>query len=401
MNNATSSPGPMAAAIARRIERQPLTDSSLGWLKEIGSGVTLDLAGEYGVGVLPENVIQAVEKALDVGETHYTDRPGLPALRQAVAQKLAGEQGFTVDPVTEVIISCGGQEGMYLALQVLAQPGCEVLIPDPCPAFLSKAVRQARGAPVPVSLQAEEGFEMKASRILEHLTGKTRLLVLSNPSNPTGAVISAEEMARIAALAQEYDLLIVSDESLDGSLAGDVRHRSVASFSEAARRTVVVGSFSRLHSLASWRVGYFAGPRSLVQPIRDLKQAMTICTSAMAQYAALEVLTGPQGWLKQRRATLDAKRAYVLKALDKMGLPHSRPAVTPYVFVDVRGTGLSSEEFSTWLLAESRVAVVPGSQFGLQGEGYVRLSLWSAFSELEQAMRRMKWALDRAFGGGR
>ena len=389
----------MAAAIAERAGRWRLVDPQSGWSQETIFETTLDLSDDYGDVVLPENVITAVEEALDRGETHYTNRAGVPALREAVARKLSGEQSFNVDPTTEVVITCGGREGMFLALQVLIQPGDEVLVPDLRPTFIDEAIRLAGGILIPVSLLAKEGFEMQASQIQERLTDKTRLLVLVNPSNPTGAVISAEEMARIGALVQERDLKVVSDEVLDESLDGDVRHTSIASFPEMAQRTVVVGSFSKLHGLASWRVGYLSGPKALVTPIRDLKQAMTICTSAMSQYAALEAMTGLQDWLVRRRDALDTRRQLVLRALDDMGLPHSRPHATPFVFVDVRSSGRSSGDFAAWLLSNARVAVMPGSRFGDQGEGYIRLPLWSTLSELEQAMRRMKWALNQASRG--
>ena len=174
-------------------------------------------------------------------------------------------------------------------------------------------------------------------------------------------------MAAIAALAKEYDLTVISDESLDESVGGEARHTSIASFPRAAERTLIVGSFSRLHDLASWRVGYFAGPKEIAQPVRDLKQAMTICTSAMAQYAALEAMTGPQDWLVQRRAEIDQKRAFVLAALDRMGLPHSNPTATPYVWVDVRHCRPLLDEFASWLLAEAGWLSDPAAILALRG----------------------------------
>jgi len=402
-------PGPMAAALARRVSDWRVTPSPQGQPGQSGFDGILDLSTDYGPGVLPHDVIRAVVLSLDEGETHYTTRSGLPALAQAVAHKLESEQGFTVDPATEVVISCGGQEGIFVALQVLTQPGTEVLVPALRPAFIDEAIRLAGGAAAPVPLLVDDGYVMTADQIRKVMTAdqirkalgpKSRVLLLRNPSDPTGAVIPAGEMARIANLAQKHDLTIIADESLDESLDGDVRHTSIVSFPEAAQRTVVVGSFSRLHALASWRVGYFAGARSLVTPVRNLRQAMTICTSAMSQYAALEAVTGPQGWLLRRRTELDAKRQYVLAALDGMRLPHSRPVATPYLFVDVRSTGRSSEEFAGWLLGQAAVMTVPGSRYGSQGGGFVRLSLWPTFSELEQAMRRMRRALRKGVGGG-
>jgi aminotransferase len=399
MENTAIDLAPMAAALARRVIDRHVSLPQQAQPGQSGFDGILDLSADYGSGVLPLNVIRAVMHSLDEGETHYTTRSGLPALAQAVARKLQREQGFIVDPATEVVISCGGQEAVFIALQILAQPGTDVLIPALRPAYVDEAIRLAGGTAVSVPLLADHDFVLTADRIRESLRAKGGVLLLRNPSDPTGAVIPTEEMARIAELVQAYDLTVIADESLDESLDGDVRHTSIVSFPEAAQHTVVVGSFSRLHALAAWRVGYFAGVRSLVKPVRNLRQAMTICTSAMSQYAALEAITGPQDWLLHRRSELDAKRDYLLAALDGMVLPHSLPAATPYVFVDVRCTGRTSEEFAAWLLGQAGVTTVPGSRYGPQGEGYVRFSLWPSFSDLERAIRRMRWALAQSVGG--
>jgi aspartate/methionine/tyrosine aminotransferase len=376
------------------------TDNRLDGLNLTEDGV-LDLSGEYDGGPLPEHVVAAVEASLDRGETHYTTRPGLPALAQAVAKKLGREQGLDLDPSLGVVISTGGRESLFAAIQVLARPGDEVLVPALRPAYIDADIRLAQAVLVPVPQVYETGFQIKAAAIQACLTHKSRLLLLSNPANPTGVVIPRDEMAAIAALAEAHDLTVISDESLDESLDFKACHSSIASFPEAARRTLIVGSFSRLHDLASWRVGFFAGPKEIAQPVRDLKQAMTICTSAVAQYAALAALTGPHDWLARRRAEIDQKRAFVLAALNRMGFPHSNPSAAPYVWVDTRSAGRSSGEFASWLLAQARVAVTPGSRFGPQGEGYVRLSLWPSLTQLELAVRRMGKALAGRHEGGR
>lgn len=368
------------------------TDGRLAGLN-LSEDEILDLSSEYDGGILPEHVIAAVEDSLDQGETHYTTRPGLPALARAVAQKLNREQGLGVDPALGVIISTGGREGLFAATQVLTGPGDEVLVPALRPAFIDADIRLAKAVLVPIPQTSEDGFQIKAKSIHACLSDKSRLLLLSNPANPTGTVIPAEELKTIAALAEAHDLTVISDESLDDSVDGEARHTSIASYPEAAGRTLVVGSFSRLYDLASWRVGYFAGPKEIAQPVRDLKQAMTICTSAMAQYAALAVLTGPQGWLARRRVEIDKKRDFVLAELEGMGLSHSKPTATPYVWVDVRSIGFPSDEFASWLLAEAGVAVTPGRHFGSQGEGYVRLSLWPSLTQCELAVGRMGEAL--------
>ncbi|NLE77484.1 MAG: aminotransferase class I/II-fold pyridoxal phosphate-dependent enzyme [Chloroflexi bacterium] len=391
--------GPMASAIAQRAERWRVVEPASGWPREMRFEHTIDLSGDSGDPVLPENVLAAVEASLDQGETHYTDRPGVPALRKAVAAKLAALQGVTVDAGSGVVISNGGREGVFVGLQVLASAGDEVLAPELRPAFVDEGVRLSQATLVPVPLRAADGFAMTAAQIKSRLTPKSKLLLLVNPATPSGAVLSAEEIGRIADLVAEHRLTVIADESLDEGLGQHARHVSLASVPAAAPHTLTVCSFSYLYGLASWRVGYFAGPKELVTPVRDLKQAITICTSAMAQFAALEAMTGPQGWVEARRAEMDAKRALVLAALDELGLPHSQPQATPYVFVDVRSSGKKAEPFACWLLSEARVAVLPGPVFGAKGEGWVRISLWPTMSDLEQAMRRLKWALNVRAGG--
>ncbi|MBM4456365.1 MAG: pyridoxal phosphate-dependent aminotransferase [Chloroflexi bacterium] len=401
---------PTAAAVAERAAAWGPLDAGSGWPRCIAHEGQLDLSADYGDTTLPEAVVKTVEDSLLRGETHYTDRPGLPALREAVARKLAADLHIHVDWRNEVVISCGEQEGVFLALQVLIRPGDEVLAPDPRPEWLDESVRLARGVLTAAPLLPKDGFELKAEQIAARLTDRSRVLVLVQPSNPTGAAISAGELGRIAALAADRNLTIIADEALDESFAGQARHTSIASLPEAAGRTIVVGSFSKFFGLASWRVGYFAGPKDAVTTIRDMKQAMTICTSAMAQYAALAMLTQVNDWLTARRNALDQAREIVLAALDALGLPHPARGgladgrqASPYVFADVRPlravsalTGGSSVAFADWLRTEAEVTVAPGSRFGLGGEGFVRISLWPPLSDLEQAMRRLRWAAARA-----
>jgi aspartate/methionine/tyrosine aminotransferase len=372
-----------------------------GWPAQSGFQSAIDLSRDLAAGFLPDRILEAVETSLDQGETHYTDRPGVPGLRQAVAKKLADQQGITVDPGGEVVISAGGQVGVFVGIQVFTNPGDEVIVPSLRPGYVDEAAALAQAKLVPAPLKVEGGFRLQASAVESCLTDKSRVLLLANPANPTGAVLSADEVDKLAALAAKHDLTVIADESLDESLGTEARHTSIAAHPEAAGRTLLAGSFSYLYGLASWRVGFFAGPKELVTPVRDLNQAITICTSAMAQFAALEAMTGPQVWLNKRRMLLDRKRALAVAALDAMGLKHSQPQASPYLMVDISGTGRSSEDFATWLASITKVSVTPGTRFGPDGEGYVRLSLWPSLTEVEQAMRRIAWALGRETGGMR
>ena len=349
----------------------------------------IDLArGELDRPTAP-HIIAAVADALDRGETHYTSRPGIAPLRHALADHLASETGIAYDPHTEILISSGAQEGLFVAVQMLVRPGDEVLLADPGYPTYADAVRLAGGVAVLVPVDPLAGTGMTAKAIAACLTPRTRLLVLVSPDNPTGAVTDRAEMAKIAALAVERDLLVIFDEIYKMLLFDGAEHVNIAAFPGMRSRTVTVGSFSKGYAMTGWRVGYVAGEAHLIQPITDLKLALSICSAAPSQWAALAALTGPRDAITGMLDDLHERRTTLLPKLTAMGLLHGNPRGAYYVFADIRSTGLASAECARIFHERAGVRTLPGHLFGPGGEGYLRFSLASPAPLIREAMTRL------------
>jgi aspartate/methionine/tyrosine aminotransferase len=335
------------------------------------------------------HIIAAVADALDRGETHYTARSGIAPLRHALADRIAAESGVTYDPQAEILISSGGQEGLFVAVQMLVRPGDEVLLADPGYPTYGDAVRLAGGVCVHVPVDPTAGVGLTAAAIAACLTPRTRLLVLVSPDNPTGAVIGRGEMTKIAALAVERDFLVLFDEIYKAFVFDGAEHVSIAAFPGMRERTVIVGSFSKEYAMTGWRVGYVVGEAHLIQPITDLKLALSICSAAPSQWAALAALTGPQDVVAAMRADLAERRAALLPALAAMGLPHGNPRGAYYAFANIRSTGLSSADCARVLLERAGVRTLPGHLFGPGGEGFLRFALAQPAPAIHDAMTRL------------
>lgn len=335
------------------------------------------------------HIIAAAAAALDRGETHYTARSGIRPLREALSERLAAESGVRYDPQTEILVSSGAQEGLFVAVQMLLQPDDEALLADPGYPSYADAVRLAGGEPVSVPVDPLRGVGITADAIAARLTPRARLLILVTPDNPTGAVISRDELATIAALAVARDLVVIFDEVYKAYLFDGTEHTSIAAFPGMWERTIVIGSFSKAYAMAGWRAGYVAGAASLLQPITDLKLALSICSAAPSQWAAYAALTGPQDAVAATLIELTERRAALLSALDALGLPHSKPQGAFYVFVDIRSTGLSSTDCARLLLDEAGVRTLPGTLFGPGGEGFLRLALVQPVPVIREAMARL------------
>jgi aminotransferase len=349
----------------------------------------IDLArGELDLPTAP-HVIAAVADALDRGETHYTARAGIAPLRRALADQLAAETGIAYDPQREILISSGGQEGLFVAVQMLVRPSDAVLLADPGYPTYADAVRLAGGVAVSVPVDPLAGTGMTAEAIATRLTPHTRLLILVSPDNPTGAVIDRTEMAKIAALAVERDFIVLFDEIYKVLLFDGAEHVNIAALPGMRSRTVTVGSFSKGYAMTGWRVGYVAGEAHLIQPITDLKLALSICSAAPSQWAALAALTGPQDATTAMLDELHERRTALLPKLAALGLPHGNPRGAYYAFADIRSTGLSSEECARLFLARAGVRTLPGHLFGPGGEGYLRFSLASPAPLIGDAMTRL------------
>lgn len=352
------------------------------------AGPVSDLATEEMDWPAAEHIAQATIDALQRGETHYTDRVGIVPLRQALATRIAAEDGLDYNPLGEVLICGGGREALFVATQMIIEPGDEVIVPDPASTVLAEVVKLANGVPVKVSTRAEDGFALKADAIAAAITPRTRVLLFASPAAPTGAVTTGGDLAEIAALARKYNLIVIWDETFRTFVAEGVRQENIAGLPGMRERTAIVGSFSARYAMTGWRTGYVVAPASLLRPITMMKQALTICSAAPSQWAAHAALTGPQGESLELAREVAARRAAAIPALAAIGLT-AHGQGTPYLFVDVRPTGLDGRTFAARALLETGVRLLPGDDFGPGGAGFVRLSLTLPTPRLVEAIGRL------------
>jgi len=342
----------------------------------------------------PPVIVEAAIKALHNGFTHYTHWAGLEELRQAISAKLKRDNGLNYDPNTEIVVTTGVQEAMYVLFQCLLNPGDEVLIADPLYTAYNFMVTYAGGRIIHVPTEEKDHFILQPRALLERITPKTKAVVVNTPNNPTGAVIPEEILKEIAALAIEKDLVIISDEIYEKIIFDGARHVSIASLPGMYGRSIVLNGFSKAYSMTGWRLGYMAAPSDFIQKCRMLKYALTISVNHAVQAAALAVLDEEDDSVRETVAVYDERRRLVMSRLDEMGLSYSYPAGTFYIFVNITSTGLSSFEFCRRLLQDAQVQVMPGTVYG-NGEGYIRISLTAPLDQMERGMDRMASAVKR------
>jgi aminotransferase len=341
--------------------------------------------------VPPPHVLEAVKRALDLGKTHYTLTSGLPELREALAKKAKREYGLTYNPETEVLVTVGGTQAIFLALMALTNPGDEVLIPDPGFVCYQPSVLIASGIPVSMPLLEENGFRLNAEAVMSHVTEKSRIMIVNSPNNPTGAVFSYDDLSSLARLAVECDLIVISDEVYERITYEGVRHYCLASFPGMRERTLVVGSFSKTYAMTGFRVGYVLGPEELIAPMMLTHQFSVACVSGPAQYAAAAALEGPQDFVDDMVAEFDRRRRLLHKRLNEIeGFSCILPKGAFYVFANIKRLGMSSEELAEVLINEGKVVTVPGSAFGRYGEGYLRFSYATQYDKIEEALDRIE-----------
>nr|WP_322507974.1 pyridoxal phosphate-dependent aminotransferase [Anaerolinea sp.] len=341
----------------------------------------------------PAPIVQAGIRSLQAGYTHYTSNSGVMELRQTLAEHLERLYGVHYDP-TEIIITVGGSEALYLAASATLDPGDEVIIPTPCFVSYQAQVHMAGGVPVEVPCRMENNFEVDPQDVAAAITPRTKAILLGFPSNPTGAIARRETLLEIARLAEEHDLLVMSDEIYD-RLVYDGQHVCFPSLPGMWKRTILLGGFSKDYAMTGWRIGYAAAPHAILQGLLRLHQYTVMCASTTAQMAAIEALRNGEEYVQQMVAEYDRRRRLIVKGLNEIGLPTFEPKGAFYAFPKVSVTGLDDETFASRLLAEERVAVIPGSGFGAGGEGHVRISYATAYEKLEEALRRMERFVNR------
>lgn len=337
----------------------------------------------------PSHIVEAAVKALREGMTHYTPTQGIPQLREAIAGYYR-RFGLEVNPEKEVIVTPGSQQALYLTLACTVESGDEVLIPDPSYLVYVPTVRFLGGRPVRFPLRSE-GFHLDLEELKSKITDKTKIIILCSPNNPTGTVLTEEELRGVADLAEENDLLIISDEIYSEFIWEGRRHVSIASLPGMRVRSVVIVSFSKTFAMTGWRLGYLIAEGGLVEEMLKIQGNMVLCPAAHVQVAGVAALTGPWEPVRRMAEEYRRRREFMARRLDGIeGVACPKPEGAFYLFPDISEISQSSVEFCRGLMKEKEVAIVPGSAFGLLGEGHVRIPLVKPIEVLEEAARRIE-----------
>jgi aminotransferase len=338
----------------------------------------------------PDSILQAGIRSLQKGETHYTSNSGKLEVRQAVANNLKRLYGVTYDPVNEIILTVGVSEALYLTFTAVLDPGDEVIIPTPCFVSYQAEVILAGGVPVEIPSRLEDDFQLDPDAVRAAITPRTRAIFIGYPCNPTGAVATREVLTRLAEIAIQHDLLIISDE-IYARLVYDFEHVCVPSLGEAVKeRTLLLGGLSKAYAMTGWRIGYACGPAALIKGLVRIHQYTIMSAPTTAQDAALEALLNGENDVRSMVSEYDRRRRLIVEGLNRLGLKTFTPRGAFYAFPLIKASGLNDEAFAEALLKEQHVAVVPGNAFGLGGEGFVRCCYATAYEQIDEALRRME-----------
>ena len=372
-------------------------------LKEQGVDVIGLGAGEPDYNT-PENILDAAYQSMKDGQTKYTPAGGLPALKQAIIDKLARDQKLTYEP-SEILVGVGAKHVLYTLFQVILNEGDEVLIPIPYWVSYPEQVKLAGGVPVYIEATADQEYKISAKQIKEAITEKTKAIIINSPSNPTGMIYSEQELQEIADVCKEADILIISDEIYEKLIYGDAKHRSIAELStDSKERTIVINGVSKSHSMTGWRIGYAAGNKQIINAMTDLASHSTSNPVTTSQFAAIEAYNGPQDAVEEMCKAFESRLETIFPKVAAIpGFTLIKPQGAFYLLPDVTEasvkTGYSSvDSFVEALLTEAKVAVIPGSGFG--SPNTIRLSYATSLELLEEAVSRIvsfvrsKWQED-------
>ncbi len=343
----------------------------------------------------PGPILEAGVRSLRAGETHYTSNSGKLELRQAIADHLFELYGVRYDPLNEIIITVGVSEALYLAMNALLNPGDEVIIPTPCFVSFQAETIMAGAVPVEIPSLLENNFQLDPDRIRAAVTPRTKLIFVSYPNNPTGAVATRETLEAVAKIAEEHDLFILSDEIYDRLVYGH-QHVCVPSLGPAIqKRTILMGGFSKDYAMTGWRIGYAAGPATIIQGMTRVHQFTIMSAPTTAQDAALTALSDGEKYVQEMVAEYDLRRHLIVGGLNKLGLTTFEPRGAFYAFPQITASGMDDETFAEQLLHEEQVAVVPGNAFGPGGEGFVRCCYATSYEKIEAALQRLENFMNR------
>jgi aminotransferase len=336
----------------------------------------------------PEPIVSAGIAALQQGATHYTSNSGLVELREAIAAHLARRYRVSYNPETEVLVTVGVSEALYLAMAGTLDAGDEIIFAEPCFVAYEPTAKMVGAVPVMIPTTPATDFQLTAEAIEGAITERTKALLIASPNNPTGAVIDRERLLEIAELAERHNLVVISDEIYDRLVYG-VEQTCFASLPGMRERTIVLQGFSKSYAMTGWRVGYLTGPAELVWEIRKLHQYLIMSAPTVAQWAALKALDVGDPFVDAMHAEYNRRRQLIVGGLNDLGLGCTEPHGAFYAFPCVESTGMDDNAFAEMLLEEEHVAVVPGRAFGPSGVGFVRMSYATAYEKIEIALERI------------
>lgn len=332
--------------------------------------------------------------SLERGRTFYTSNAGLKDLKIEISKYLQRKISVSYDPDSEIIVTVGGSEGIDIAFRAMLDPGDEVLIPQPSYVSYLPCTVLADGVPVVIPLQQKNEFKLTAEELEAAITPKTKILVLPYPNNPTGAIMTKEDLEPIAEVVKKHDIFVLSDE-IYSELTYKYDHVSIASLPGMKERTLVINGFSKGFAMTGWRLGYICGQKKIVEQMLKIHQFAIMCAPTNSQYAAIEGLRNCDDEVQQMRTAYNQRRRFLLHEFKRMQLDCFEPFGAFYIFPNIQEFGMTSEEFATRFLEEEKVAVVPGSAFGDCGEGYLRVSYAYSLEDLKEALGRLGHFIDR------
>ncbi len=335
--------------------------------------------------------------SLERGRTFYTSNAGLRELKEEIAKYQKRRFGLEYDPDSEIYVTVGGSEAIDDAFRAMLDDGDEVILPQPSYVSYEPCIVLADGTPKVVELEEENEFKLKKEQLEDAVTKKTKILLLPYPNNPTGAIMTGEDLKDVAEFVVKHDLYVVSDE-IYAELTYGGKHVSIASFPGLKERTVLINGFSKSYAMTGWRLGYACGPRRIIEQMLKIHQFAIMCAPTASQYAAVEALKNGDGDVDAMRGEYDRRRRYLMSAFEDMGLRCFEPFGAFYVFPSVKEFGMTSDEFASRLLREEKIAVVPGTAFGSCGEGFLRISYAYSIDDLRDALKRIGHFIGRLRG---
>jgi aspartate/methionine/tyrosine aminotransferase len=344
----------------------------------------------------PEHIKEAAKKALDEGYTHYAPNAGLLELREAIAEKLKRENNIDVDPLTQICVTAGSQEAAFLAIMCTIDNGDEVLITDPSYYTYRNCVEMAGGKPVFVPLKEEDNFRLNPENIERKITPRSKMIIINSPCNPTGGVITKDDLEAIDEIAIKHDLLVLSDEIYEKIVYNGQKHFSIAALSREPDRILTVNGFSKAYAMTGWRVGYIVASKNIIPEVVKMQQSAMSSVTTFAQKGAIAALRGPQDPLLNMIKEFERRREAIINGLKEIeGFFVDKPKGAFYAFVNVKKLGKSSLQISDFLLKEAKVVTTPGIAFGTNGEGYIRISYATSIEKIKEGIYRIKKAIEK------